>query len=171
MKILKSRIRKHDNPLEQLINRYNEIYCNNKKNTNLNLPEHSINQQTLLLKCRKNGPLVKSVDGLQYYKLIKNTFKLNTKVDRESYVLTKSGYIIKCLNIVKTPNNKIMIIGKPFERKKSLFEKPVDSKIFNIFTVQNLSENLKCFEDCDIHKKMLFLVHNGQSIVMPIVHT
>lgn len=165
MKTLKSRIRKHDKPLEQLIKRYNEIY--NNKNINSNLSEHSTNQQATLLKCRKNGPLVKNINGLQYYKLIKNTFKLNTKVDRESYILTKSGEIIKCLNIVKTSNNKIMIIGKSFEREKALFEKPVD----NIFIVQNLGENLKCFEDCEIHKKMLFLVHNGNSIVMPIVHT
>ncbi|CAH1732005.1 unnamed protein product [Aphis gossypii] len=170
MKTLKSRIRKHDKPLEQLINRYNEIYNNQNINSNLS-EQHSTNQQTLLLKCHKNGPLVKNINGLQYYKLIKNSFNLNTKVDRESYILTKSGEIIKCLNIVKTPNNKIMIIGKSFERKKSLFEKPVDSKIFNIFSVKNLDENLKCFEDCEIHKKMLFLVHNGNSIVMPIIHT
>ncbi|KAF0732693.1 Uncharacterized protein FWK35_00028767 [Aphis craccivora] len=169
MKTLKSKIRKHDKPLEQLINRYNEIY--NNKSINSSLSDHSTNQKTLLLKSRKNGPLVKNINGLQYYKLIKNTLKLNTKVDRESYILTKSGEIIKCLNIVKTSNNKIIIIGKSFERKTSLFEKPVDSKIFNIFIVQNLSENLKCFEDCEIHKKMLFLVHNENSIVMPIVHT
>jgi len=35
MKALKSRIRKHDKPLEQLINRYNEIYNNQNINSNL----------------------------------------------------------------------------------------------------------------------------------------
>jgi hypothetical protein len=83
-KTLNSKIRKHDKPLEQLINRYNEIY--NNKNINSNSSELSANQQTSLLKRRKNGPLVKNINGLQYYKLIKNTFKLNTKVDCESYI-------------------------------------------------------------------------------------
>lgn len=169
MKSLKSRIRKHDKPLEQLIKRYNEIYNNKNK---INVQENSKN--VILLKLHHNGPLIHNIiEGLQYYKLIKNKIKINTKIDRERYILTTSGEIVKVFNIVQTQgqNNKIMIIGRSFETKTALYEKPVDSTIFNIFVVNNLSEQLRCWEDCEIHKKLLFLKHSGNLIVMPIIHT
>jgi len=78
--------------------------------------------------------------------------------------LTTSGKIVICLNIVKTQNNKIMIIGKSFERKLAFFEKPVNSTIFNIYKVYDLNSHLKWWEDNKIYKKVMVLHHNGHLI-------
>jgi len=61
MKILKSKIRKNENPLEQLVNRYKEIY--NQANSNL---QNNSDHQKQLLKPHTRGPLINGITGEQY---------------------------------------------------------------------------------------------------------
>lgn len=52
------------------------------------------------------------------------------------------------------------------------YDEPVDSTIFDIFIVKDLSSNLKSWNSSEIKKKkMMIVIHNGLSIAMPIIHS
>lgn len=162
MKELKSKIRKHDKPLEQLVNRYTEKY------TKIQIPQNS--KQFLLSQPHSNGPLVSNIDGVQYKQLQINHTKINISVDKDSFFLTKSGEVAKCLNIVHCQNH-VILIGKIFESKSIFYTNPVDSTLFNICIVNHLSENLKYWNDFEIEKKIMLITHNHLLIAMPLINS
>lgn len=166
MKELKSKIRKHEKPLQQLTNRYTEIYNQEHFNSSNDLP-----QQTILSKPHNSGPLIGNIQGLQYKKIKLNQIKLNIKTDIESYILTKNGEVVKIFNIVQCKNKKILLIGKKFEKITPCYEKPVNSKLFDIYTVYNLLEELECWNDNEVKKKMMVIIHENISVAIPIIHT
>jgi len=166
MKELKSKIRKHEKPLQQLTNRYMEIYNQEHFNSSNDLP-----QQTILSKPHNSGPLIGDIKGLQYKKITLNQIKLNIKTNIESYILTKNGDVVKIFNIVQCNNKKILLIGKKFEKIIAFYEKPVNSKLFDIYIVYNLLEELECWNDNEVKKKMMVIVHENISVAIPIIHT
>jgi len=165
MKELKSKIRKHEKPLEQVINRYSEIYSHNSLSISKNPTNHPI-----LLLPHNNGPLINNLNGCQYKKLIWKNIQINTKFDKDSYVLTTDREVFKCLNIVKQKTD-IVLIGKHFKTKTLFHEKPTDSTEFDIYIVKDLAQSLKTCAINNIKKKIMLIAHNGNSIVMPIIHT
>lgn len=165
MKELKSKVRKHDKPLEQIINRYNEVYYNEiQKNVSQNL------KQYITSKPHTDGPLINNIVGVQFKKLQIGHIKLNIAVGKESFFLTNSGEVAKCLNIVQSQNH-IIIIGRIFESKSALYKNPIDSKLLNIFIVDSPSKNLKHWNYFEISKKVMLLTHNNILIAMPLIHT
>lgn len=107
---------------------------------------------------------------MQYKQLNLNKIKINISVENESYILTKKGKVVKYLNIVQL-ENEIVLIGKIFEKNTMLYKKPVDSKIFDIFIVDNISNSLKSWNISELKKKVMLIIHDGISIAMPILHT
>jgi len=103
--------------------------------------------------------------------MILKQIKLNVKVDSESYILTKNCEVVKVLNIVKCKNNKIIIIGKQFEKKTAFYEKPINSSFLDIYIVHNLSEELKYWDEFELKKKMMVIIKENISVAMPIMHT
>ncbi|CAI6357848.1 unnamed protein product [Macrosiphum euphorbiae] len=166
MKELKSKIRKHEKPLEQVINRYSEIYS---QKSFIGSFKNTTNHPILLLP-HNNGPLINNVNGCQYKKMILKNITINTKFDKDSYVLTTDGEVFKCLNIVQQ-NNETVLIGKHFTTKKLFYEKPTDSTEFDIYIVENLSQRLKSYTINNVKKKIMLIMHNRNSIAMPIIHT
>jgi len=165
MKELKSKIRKHEKPLEQVINRYSEIYSHNS----LSLSKNPTNHPILLLP-HNNGPLINNLNGCQYKKLIWKNIQINTKFDKDSYVLTTDREVFKCLNIVKQKTD-IVLIGKYFKTKTLFYDKPTDSTEFDIYIVKDLAQSLKTCAINNIKKKIMLIAHNGNLIAMPIIHT
>jgi len=118
----------------------------------------------------RNGPLVDDINGIQYCQLNVGKIKINISVDKESYILAKNEEVVKCLNIVHIQNN-IILIGKKFELKTMLYEKPMDSTKFDIFIVKNLSDDLKIWDISEIKKKVMLIYDGKSSKSMPIIHT
>lgn len=143
MKELKSKVRKHEKPLEQLVNRYEEMY---------KLPASLVMKQKfpVMSKQHKSGPLVDNIKGLEFKNITFDKFKINTSVIKDSYVLTKNRKVVKCLNFVKTNQGSIKLVGKAFEIMIPLYKKPVDSTIFDVYIVKNLSNKLSCWDYLDI---------------------
>lgn len=165
MKELKTKVRKHEKPLEQLINRFNEMY---KLPTAYPIIKE---RNPILNKKHKNGPLLKNISGLQFQQLIYNEIKINTLVDKDSYILTNDKQIVKIHNIIKTDSGDIKLIGKTFERKMAFYEKPVDSTTFNIYIVEKINDELKCWDYSSKKKKMMLIKHDNNIVAMPILHS
>jgi len=67
MKELKSLIRKHEMPLQQIVNRYFEKYSNTKDNINTtNIQKQIFTENPIHQKTHTNGPLIENLTGLQY---------------------------------------------------------------------------------------------------------
>lgn len=75
------------------------------------------------------------------------------------------------MNFVKTSQGSIKLVGKAFEIMIPLYKKPVDSTIFDIYIVKNLSNKLSCWDYLDIKKKIMLIEHENNLIAMPIIHT
>lgn len=168
MKEIKSNLRKNEKPLEQIVNRYYEKYekcaLNNSSNKSL------MDNQPVLKHVHDNGPLVDDLIGPQYYTLIFKSLTIKIKKESDSFILTKNGEIVKCMNFAQK-DGIIMLIGKKFNILLPYFVDPINSTIIEIFEIKNLSDQLKHWAISDIKKKMMIFHHSGKKIAMPIIHT
>ncbi|KAF0706952.1 Uncharacterized protein FWK35_00039209 [Aphis craccivora] len=174
MKELKSLIRKHEKPLEQVINRYSErnaltieeIFNNtSNKNKNLYYTENPILEQE-----HNDGPLNENCTGSQYKRLFFKTLKIKIKGNADCFALTNNEIIIKCLNIIYD-KGEVYLIGKYFKTISSLYNDPINSSMLNIYQVGKMSDTIKCWHISKIIKKMMVIEHNNQKIAMPIIHS
>jgi len=153
MKELKSFLRKHDKPLQQVINRYNEKYFINLNNSNKDKFKQLLEEKPLLKNQHTNGPLPENLNGLEYYTLLYKTIKIKIQEEKNSYILTKNKDIVKCLNFCLRDDDNIIIVGQQFKIKSALYESPINSTILDIFVVQRLSKKNKCWTEHDLKKK------------------
>lgn len=167
MKKLKSLVRKADQPLQQVINRYSEINSIYKKES-FDLMNHIDKPE--LNHPHNNGPITNNINGQQYYTLIFNQFKINVKFNKDCTILTNTGEVVKCLNIIQE-SDEILLIGKKYETLLPFFIDPINSTLLEIFILDNLSLNLNCWKLTNIKKKLMVLENGGTLIAMPIIHT
>lgn len=167
MKELKTKVRKHDQCLEQVINRYSELQ------NNVNPEQHNNLEQKFskLEHIHQNGPVETNLTGTQYKCLKLEKFKVNVDSEKDCYILSKSGEVVKCMNIINTTHQGIIILGKVFNSVLPYYNKPMDSSIFNIFVVRNISDTLKHWILTDIKKKIMIIQHADQIIAIPLIHT
>jgi len=164
MKNLKSMVRKHEKPLEQVVKRYNEI-CLNKSNP-IKSKDFFKNQHFM-------GPLTSNTTDPQYKVLNLDNFTVKITNDADCYILTNDNTIIKILNIAHLKCSKAtIIIGKPFLVAQNMYEKPIKSSKLDIYKVQQLSDSLKVIALSDIKKKMmLFPLDENAFMASPIIHS
>lgn len=150
MKELKSFVRKHDKPLQQVINRYNEKCYANITNSNMNNKQFI--QKPILQHMHSNGPLLENITGPQYFTLLYKHLKIQIKKEKDSFILTKNNEVIKCLNFCQR-GEEVLILGCIFKNTKPLYEDPIDSRILHIYEVKNLSKTIQCWKIIDLKKK------------------
>lgn len=163
---MKSFVKKPDKPLEQVINRYSEINTASKIEA-LDLTNHD--NKPLFKHPHTKGPLIDNINGQQYYTLIFDQFKINVKYNKDCFILTNNGEVVKCMNIV-VQESEILVIGKKYELLTPFSIEPINSTILEIFVLENLS-NLNYWKLSDMKKKMMVLEYDGTLISMPIMHT
>lgn len=97
---------------------------------------------------------------------------IKVKRDADSYILTQKNNIVKVLNIaIKQNTNDIVLIGREFKVKKSFYDQPINSSVFNIYIVSELDDNYQYWYLNDVKKKVILFRHNNNNIVMPVVHS
>lgn len=154
MKELKSLIRKHEVPLQQIVNRYFEKYSNTKNNINItNMQKQIVAENPILQKTHTNGPLLENLRELQYYNLSFQKIKIKIKKENDGFILTKDKQVVKCLNIISN-HGEIMILGK-YKSVLPFFSEPIDSSKLDIFLVENLSDNIRSWKISEISKKVM----------------
>lgn len=172
MKELKSLIRKHEMPLQQIVNRYFEKYSNANDNINIkdtNTSKQIFAENPVLQKIHTNGPLIENVRGLQSYNLSFHNIKIKIKKENDCFILTKDKQVVKCLIIAN--DGEILILGKYFKSVLPFFSEPIDSSKLDIFLVENLSDNIRSWKMSEISKKIMILKNENQLVAMPILHS
>jgi len=166
MKTLKSMLRKHEKPLEQVVKRHEEKCKNEMINTDFL-------QDVILSNEHCDGPLIENTCGPQYLRVeIKNKININTKKTADKYILTSQGEIVQVENIVYSSLTKEpVVIGFMFKNKELLYNKPIRSSKLNIFILNDISDNLMWWRLSDVSKKMIVFNFNNQLITIPILHS
>ncbi|KAF0727268.1 Uncharacterized protein FWK35_00028845, partial [Aphis craccivora] len=154
MKQLKSYLRRHEKPLQQVINRYHERYADQIFTSNQQLP----NVSPIFKNSHNNGLLLNNITGTQYHTIVFNKIKINIKYDKDSFIITKQNGIVKCMNFIYNDNETI-IAGKMYKKLTPYFVDPIDSTLLDIFEAQDLSDRLNSWKllpdlyQCPSHMK------------------
>jgi len=125
-------------------------------------------------KLHSKGPLPKDIIGPQYHRLRFSNFMLNTTVDRDSYLITNCGKIVKCINFAnKRVNNKKVpvIVGQYFINKSPAYINPLSSDLLDIYKVENISDDLIILNINTIKYKIMVINIEKEIIAIPIFHS
>lgn len=171
MKNIKKKLRKHELPLQQLVKRFHEEF-NQAKEYKIG-QKNTCSKQLYFKKEHTNGPLLTNLIGPQYSTVHLKDMIIKTTKAADCYVLTIRNDVVKVINVAHVKDiNIAVLIGKTFLSKKPYYEQPINSEVFNIYEVDNLSEHM-----CIIHfeelKKKIMLVDtlDKKKIAIPIIHT
>lgn len=170
MSSLKRMIRKPHKPLEQVVNRYNEI-------ASLDLNENTIHNQNKkysLSGLHNKGPLLieNNQNCSQFTTLKLSCFTIKTHIEADSYLITKDNRIIKVVNIINNNENEnLIILCRQFKEVLPLFRNPIESRKLDMYVVSNLTTELNVYFMKDINKKMCLLPSNNNLIAIPLIHT
>jgi hypothetical protein len=173
MKTLKKMIRKHEKPLEQVMNRYNEFQTFCKSNI-LNISVNSIEY----LKQHNSGPLLEECTGPQFKIVIKNNIKINIKSLSDCYIgFTFNGSlsIFKIVNVcLKKSDKSKVFIAKQFKNIRPFYKTPINSLKLGIGTVNEFYEPLITI-DIEKNEYSKYLILNNSlvagKVAFPILHS
>jgi len=171
MKNIKKKLRKHELPLQQLVKRFHEEF-NQAEKFKVG-QKHIYSKQLDFKKEHTNGPLLENLTGPQYSTVHLKGMVIKTTKAADCYVLTNSNDIVKVINIAHIKNiNIAVLMGKTFLSKKPYYEQPINSEVFNIYEVDNLSEEMGIVHFEELKKKIMLLdTLDKKRIAIPIIHT
>jgi len=58
-----------------------------------------------------------------------------------------------------------------YKKKKQFYNNPVDSSLFDIYLVDQLSEELNELNINNVKKKVMVVTHNSKSIALPLINS
>lgn len=109
-----------------------------------------------------------------YKRVVMKNFEINCKKEADSYVLLKSGAIVKVFDNVSDEHNNVSILGKNCEFIKNVYDDPCDSSKFNIGMYRDVHDNrngLKSWPLSEVMAKMWKMSLNNAFSFSPILHT
>jgi len=166
MKFLKSALRKHDKPLEQVVRRYNEEFSNYEF-TATKTPESSYT------KTHNQGPMLENITcNPQFASLKLRNITININKLADSFIFTKQNQIVKVVNIAHSCATKeLLIIGYTFFEKKPLYDSPIKSTKLGIYVFEDISDQLQSWKIDEIMHKLMVLIFKNRNIAIPIIHS
>jgi len=160
---LKKLIRKGEKPLQQIDKRLHELnFCINRS---------EVRNKRFLEKDHKNGPLSHERDYIEEYKILYlDLFYLNCDDNKNNCVILNDNTIVCVLNIAKSQDNNLYIIGKKLVPYRNLFLIPCESRHLGIVIVRQnrCIESWLCHNICT---KAFKIPYHDKFIILPILHT
>lgn len=145
MRMIKSKVRKGNNVLEQIRNNYFELLPE--------LPLAVLTYSKIKYKGRRS-------------ELKFEQFKISNN-DRDNHVLLNNNKVVLFENVL----NRKHFLGKEYEIQNSAYSHPIDSKHLHIYQVNSL-KNTKTYEINEIKAKLYVICRsNYMRIVIPMIHT
>lgn len=166
VKNLKSMVRKHEEPLQQVVRRYGEQFDHKQLNSNL-----SISSKPLLKYNHNIGPLTPNFTGQQFKQIFFNNIIIKVDVESDRFIMAYSKVIVKCINIVQNEHGEIAFIGYLFNKQLPFYDTPIYSSLFDIYIVRDLSKTLSYRILLNIQKKEMVIDFNALQVTIPIFHT
>lgn len=164
---IKKRLRKHEKPLQQLLNRYKEM-----ENIDPLLLKHNYNKkQSYVCKyLHKNGPLCGNYNvKSQYFQISNEMFTINCKSCSNNCCILKNDICILVLNIIEDSNKDIFLISKKLKYVKELYEMPCKSSQFNIKVMATQSDDIFSYPITDVLYKAWKISYGNKSNTFAII--
>jgi len=134
--------------------------------------ENDFNQNFQYL--HSDGPLIDGTSSPQYKILLLDKIKIKTHSAPNSYVGLKIEnifIIIKVLNICYSQDlQKLILLGRQFEKIGSFFSKPLKSEKLGIYKVEKFSKQIRIWNIEDVVTKYMILTINDLNVAYPIIH-
>jgi len=131
-------VRKNDKPLQQVVRRCEEQFKPANILVDKVINENDFNQNFQLL--HSDGPLIDRTSSPQYKILLSDQIQIKTHSAPNSYVGLKIEnifIIIKILNICFSQDlQKLILLGRQFEKISTYFSKPIKSEKLGIYKVE-----------------------------------
>lgn len=167
LQTLKNLLKKHDQPLQQVVRRYIE-------RKNIEKPrELHITTSDFVIDSKSNhtkGPLIEGCCNPQYYIIKCSNATIRTDTLADNCCGLSDGSIVQIKNITYHKELKTdVIIGKEFLHRENLYDKSCPSSLLGIFVVDNLSD-FKIWLIKDIKIKYVQLPLNNKFAVFPLLH-
>jgi len=163
-------VRKHQKPLEQVINRYQEILEFSNAPIIYNLLPNSIEFK----KPHNDGPLLGNISS-QFRIFLTNDVKIKINSLTDCFIgFKKEGKlnIYKVLNICCNDTGLHFFVAKSFNNIEPFYDKPISSLKLGIAYVSNLSKNIVPITiDHLFQKYVVFNSNNNKQIALPILHS
>jgi len=164
-------IQKHEKPLEQVMNRYNEYqtFC---RSNNLNVSLKPIEY----LKQHNGGPLLEECTGPQFKIVIKNNIKINIKSQSDcniGCIYNGNLSIFKIVNVcIKKSDKSKVFIAKQFNNIQPFYRTPINILKLGIGTVNEFYEQLITLdiENIEYSKYIILPFTLVGNVDFPILH-
>ncbi|XP_077259700.1 uncharacterized protein LOC143896019 [Temnothorax americanus] len=170
MHFIKTLIRKSETPLQQLFNRYNEIYKRYKND------KHNITNLDKLVPVQSSAYNDVVPDGCKnplYSKAVCSNFTLSIKEDANNCCGLEDGSIVIVQQIAwHVQLNDYIIIGKRFLRKQNFYTTPCESSLLDTYVVSKLalSENT-IWPLFTVNRKFFIIPYRDDKyVVLPLLH-
>lgn len=172
MTCIKRKLRKPEKPLQQLIRRYKEI-----EHLELLSLNHNGNKKELYTctHLHKNGPLCDNYNinnSYQYLQVSNKTLTITCKGANNCCILRNDIYIL-VLNIIKTKEDAIFLIGKKLQYVKDLYTIQCNSSQLGIKVMKVNSENINSWSIADLLFKAWKIPYSNDSntfAIFPLNH-
>ncbi|OXA51727.1 hypothetical protein Fcan01_13034 [Folsomia candida] len=119
------------------------------------------------------GPLTGNIIGSfrQFTTFSSLNFKINCKLYRDTFCLTKENILFRVVNILQIVSSEVIIlIGYKYQNLRSLFTEPCSSKLIQIFVAGEPDYELSKISTTDILYKCQVFPTSGGSAVFPLIH-
>lgn len=160
---IKKLVRKGDKPLQQIAKRLYEFnFCIN---------ESKVRHKIFLQKNHEDGPLDHERNYKEEYKIMHlELFYLNCNDNKNNCVILKNNTIVCVLNIAKSENNNLYIIGKKLIPDTNLFITPCESQHLGI-VIAKQNKHIESWLCHNICAKAYKIQYQDKFIILPILHT
>jgi len=167
LQTLKNVLKKHDQPLQQVVRRYIERKNIEKPHElHITLSDFIIDRKSIHTK----GPLIEGCCNPQYYMIKCSNATIRTDTLADNCCGLSDGSIVQVKNITYHKGLKTdVIIGNEFLHREDLYNKPCLSSLLGIFVVDNLSD-FKIWPVTGIKIKYVQLPLNNKFAVFPLLH-
>lgn len=166
LQLLLKLIRKHDNPLAQVIRRISEINCDI---LNFYIPAMTNNNKPNLTHEHSNGILTGDCTGPEYKTLIFQNYKLSES-KRDSCCMLKDSSVIEVKNFAfSTVLKEHVVVGRKYAVQRDFFLKPCNSSNVGIYFVESL-ESLSYWPLTEIECKLVRLPYKDGFVVGTLSH-
>ena len=166
IKLIKSLIRKGNQPLQQLMRRCAEI-----EEVKTTKEPYNINKCIQLSLLHNQGPLPHDdVNVLQYKCATFGSFKINCQNSKDSCILIDNQYIINAINFVQYEDGHVLVVGKEMKVLRSFYDVPCLSTEFNINMCKEKTV-VVTFNIQQISAKLCKLPYKDYFVTIPILHT
>lgn len=166
--LLKRLVRSPINPLAQIYRRLSE------ENNFVKVFSESKSKYILSVEHNSGPTFIFPHTFKQFKKVVHKQFTLCAKKHKspDSYFILSSNKIAQVENIISTPENKTIIVGKEFSVYNNLYEYPIPSGCLGIYIVKNLSD-LKWWPLSEIYGKCLVIPSQTTPdlVCFPLIHS